>query len=539
MIAANNLSIQFGKRILFKDVNVKFTPGNCYGIIGANGAGKSTFIKILSGKMEPTSGNISIETGKRMAVLEQDQFKYDEEKVLETVIMGHNRLFELMKEREELYSKTEFTEEEGNRIGEVEAEFAEINGYEAESEAATLLNGLGLGEEFMQKKMSDLEGGEKVRVLLAQSLFGNPDVLLLDEPTNNLDIKSIEWLEEFLYKFNNTVLVVSHDRHFLNKVCTHITDIDFAEMRTYAGNYSFWQQAAQLAMKQKKDQQKKSEDKASELKDFISRFSANASKARQATSRKKQLEKLNLDDLPKTSRRFPYIEFKAERECGNIVLDVHNLNKSKDGEVLLKDLSISIGPGDKVAVVSENDRAVTTFFDIITEKAEADSGEFNWGVTIKNAYMPKENNEYFLHDTSLVNWLRQYSPESDETFIRGFLGRMLFSQDEANKSSTVLSGGEKMRCMLSKTMLSSANTLILDDPTNHLDLEAITSLNNAMIAFDQTMLFTSHDHQLLQSTATRVLEITPNGIIDKICTYDEYIHSEEIQAKRQEMYELV
>ena len=536
MITLSNLNLQFGKRILFKDVDLKFTPGNCYGVIGANGAGKSTLFKIITGEIDPTKGQVFIEPGKRLSILEQDQFKYDEFKVLDSVIKGNSKLWSLMQERDELYSKSEFTEEEGNRIAEVESEFAELNGYEAESEAATLLSGLGLGDEYLDKKMSELESGEKVRILLAQALFGNPDILLLDEPTNNLDIKSIEWLENFLHKFNNLVLVISHDRHFLNQVCTHISDIDFSQIRIYTGNYSFWSQAVELASKQMKDQQKKNEDKAKELKEFIQRFSANASKARQATSRRKLLDKLSLEDLPKTSRRFPYIEFKPERECGNIILNIENLSKSVDGEVLFKDLNLTVNANDKIAFISENDLAISTFFEIIMGNLEPDSGKFEWGVTITKTYIARENDDEFTTGLKITDWLRQYSKDTDETFIRSFLGRMLFSQEEANKSTSVLSGGEKVRCMLSKMMLSGANVLVMDDPTNHLDLEAITSLNNALEAYKEVILFYSHDHQLIQTTANRIVELTPNGIIDKMTLYDDYIKDEEVQRRREELY---
>ncbi len=536
MITLSNLSLQFGKRVLFKDVDIKFTPGNCYGIIGANGAGKSTLFKIITGEQDPTTGQVFIEPGKRLSILEQDQFKYNDYQVLEAVIMGNKSLWSLMIERNELYSKTEFTEEEGNRIAEVESEFAEQNGYEAESEAATLLNGLGLGDDYLDKKMSDLESGEKVRVLLAQALFGNPDILLLDEPTNNLDIASIEWLENFLYKFDNLVLVISHDRHFLNQVCTHIADIDFAQIRTFAGNYSFWYQAVELASKQLKDQQKKNEDKAKELKEFIQRFSANASKARQATSRRKLLDKLSLEDLPKTSRRFPYIEFKPERECGNIILNIENLSKTIDGQVLFKDLNLTVNDKDKIAFLSENDLAITTLFEILNGNLEPDTGKFEWGVTITKSYIARENDDEFTTGHKITDWLRQYSKETDETFIRSFLGRMLFSQEEANKTTNVLSGGEKVRCMLSKMMLSGANVLIMDDPTNHLDLEAITSLNTALESYSQVILFYSHDHQLIQTTANRIVELTPNGIIDKMTFYDDYIKDEEISKRKEELY---
>ncbi|MDC1067548.1 ATP-binding cassette domain-containing protein [Candidatus Kapabacteria bacterium] len=535
MISAQNLSVQFGKRVLFKEVNIKFSPGNCYGIIGANGAGKSTFLKILSGEIEPTDGQIQVDHGKRIAVLKQDQFEYDEQRVLDTVIIGHKSLFKLSKEREELYAKTEFTEEEGIRMGEIEAEFAEMNGYEAESDAGTLLSGLGLNSEYLDKKMKDLESGEKVKVLLAQALFGNPDILLLDEPTNNLDIQSIEWLEDFLIKFNNTVIVVSHDRHFLDSVCTHIADIDFKQINTFVGNYSFWQEAVRLITRQKKDQQRKNEDKAKELRDFISRFSANASKAKQATSRKKMLDKLDLENMPHSSRRFPYIEFKPDRECGNIILNIENLSKTLNGEKLFSNFNLTVNPNDKIAFISENDLAISAFFDIINNELEADSGSFEWGVTISNSYFAKEHNKEFAMGLPIVEWLRQYSKDSEETYIRSFLGRMLFSQEEALKATNVLSGGEKVRCMLSKTMLSGANTLILDDPTNHLDLEAISSLNDALVKYSEVILLASHDHALLDSTANRIIELTPNGVIDKMMTYNEFLHDEDVKAKKQEL----
>lgn len=535
MISAQNLSVQFGKRVLFKDVNIKFTPGNCYGIIGANGAGKSTFLKILSGEIEPTDGQISVEPGKRIAVLKQDQFQFDDNRVIDTVIMGHKRLYEISKEREVLYSITEPTEEEGIRMGEIESEFAEMNGYEAESDAATLLSGLGLESEYLDRKMKDLESGEKVKVLLAQALFGNPDILLLDEPTNNLDIKSIEWLEDFLIKFNNTVIVVSHDRHFLDAVCTHTADIDFKQINIFVGNYSFWQQAVKLMTRQKKDLQKKNEDKAKELKEFIQRFSANASKAKQATARKKMLDKLDLENMPHSSRRFPFIEFKPDRECGNIILNVENLSKTLNGELLFKDVNITLNPNDKVAFVADNDLAISAFFDIINGEMEPDTGKVEWGVTISKSYFPKDNTKEFEMGLPIVEWLRQYSKDSEETYIRSFLGRMLFSQEEALKATNVLSGGEKVRCMLSKMMLSGANTLILDDPTNHLDLEAITSLNEALEKYPEVVLLSSHDHALLQTTANRIIELTPNGIIDKMLTYKEFTHSEEVQARKEEL----
>jgi ATPase subunit of ABC transporter with duplicated ATPase domains len=536
MISAQNLSVQFGKRVLFKDVNIKFTPGNCYGIIGANGAGKSTFLKVLSGEIEATDGQISVEPNKRVAVLKQNQFEFDEFRVLDTVIVGHKKLFEISKERDELYAKSEFTEEEGIRMGEIEAEFAEMNGYEAESDAATLLSGLGLDEKFLDKKMAELESGEKVKVLLAQALFGNPDVLLLDEPTNNLDIQSIEWLEDFLIKFNNTVIVVSHDRHFLDAVCTHIADIDFKQINIFVGNYSFWQEAVKLITRQKKDQMKKNEDKAKELKDFIQRFSANASKAKQATARKKMLDKLDLENMPHSSRRFPYIEFKPDRECGNIILNVENLSKTLNDEKLFSNVNITVNPKDKIAFISENDLAISAFFDILSGYLEPDSGSYEWGVTITQSYFRKDNTKEFEMGLPIVEWLRQYSKDSEETYVRSFLGRMLFSQEEALKATNVLSGGEKVRCMLSKIMLSGANTLILDDPTNHLDLEAISSLNESLEKFPEVILLASHDHALIDTTANRIIELTPNGIIDKMMTYSEYVHDEDVKARKEELY---
>ncbi|MFN3196764.1 MAG: ABC-F family ATP-binding cassette domain-containing protein [Chlorobiota bacterium] len=537
MITVNNITLQFGKKPLFKDVSLKFTPGNCYGIIGANGAGKSTFLKILSGVIEPQKGDVQIDSKMRMAVLEQDQFKFDDEKVLDTVIMGHKELYELSKVRDELYSKTEFTEEEGMKMGEVEAEFAEMNGYEAEAEAGMLLSGLGLPEESHELKMGELEAGDKIKVLLAQALFGNPDILLLDEPTNNLDINAKNWLEDFLINFNNTVLVVSHDRHFLNTVCTHITDIDFGQINMFAGNYEFWLRASQLSMKQKKDQNKKSEDKIKELKEFISRFSANASKAKQATARKKMIDKLTIDNIPHTSRRFPYIEFKAEREVGNIVLNINNISKEVDGELLINDFSLQVNPKDKIAFVGKNDLAKTVLFDILMGEMEQDNGTIEWGQTITPSYFPKENSKYFQTDLPITDWLRQYSDDNDETYIRSFLGRMLFSGEDALKPVNVLSGGEKVRCMLSKMMMESANVLVADEPTNHLDLESISALNDGLIKYDQVLLFSSHDHQLMQSTANRIVEIGPNGFIDKMTTYDEYMSDEEIKERRKEIYE--
>ncbi|GAB5465095.1 MAG: ATP-binding cassette domain-containing protein [Candidatus Kapaibacteriales bacterium] len=537
MINVSNITLQFGKRILFKDVNIKFTTGNCYGLIGANGAGKSTFLKLLSKDIDPTTGQIIFEPNKRMAVLEQDQFKYDNLKVLDTVIRGHKQLYTIMKEREELYSKSEYTEEEGIRIGEIEAEFAEMNGYESESDAAQLLAGLGIGDEFHNKSMKDLESGEKVKVLIAQALFGNPDILLMDEPTNNLDMKATEWLENFLYNFNNLVIVVSHDRHFLNNVCTNIADIDYQQINMYSGNYEFWYQASQLASKQKRDQNKKSEDKIKELQEFIQRFSANASKSKQATARKKMIDKLSVESMPHSSRRFPYVEFKQDREVGNIILNVENLSYiDEEGNTLFSDVNFTVNDKDKIVFVSENDVAVSALFDILMGEIKPNTGEFNWGVTVTNSYIPKENSEYFSSELNLIDWLRQYSKDKEETFIRTFLGRMLFSGEETLKMSTVLSGGEKVRCMLSKTMCSGANVLVLDDPTNHLDLEAITSLNDAMIKYQGVLLFASSDHELISSTANRVIELTPNGMIDKMLPYDEYRKDEEVAKRKEELY---
>ncbi len=536
MITVNNITLAFGKKPLFKDVSLKFTPGNCYGIIGANGAGKSTFLKILAGDIEPQKGDVQIGSKMRMAVLQQDQFKFDNEKVVDTVIMGHTELYNLMKLRDELYSKTEFTEEEGMKMGEVEADFAEMNGYEAEAEAGMLLSGLGVAEDLHDSLMKDLEAGDKIKVLLAQALFGNPDILLLDEPTNNLDINSKNWLEEFLINFNNTVLVVSHDRHFLNTVCTHITDIDFGQINMFAGNYEFWLRASQLSLKQTKDSNKKAEDKIKELKDFISRFSANASKAKQATARKKMIDKLTVENIPHTSRRFPYIEFKPDREVGNIVLNIENLSKTIDGEVIFKDFNLQVNPKDKIAFVGKNDVAKTVFFDIIMGELEPDTGTIEWGQTIKSSYFPKENSEFFNSYLPITDWLRQYSNESDETYIRGFLGRMLFSGEDALKPVNVLSGGEKVRCMLSKMMMEGANVLVADEPTNHLDLESISALNDGLVKYDQVLLFSSHDHQLMESTANRIIEIGPYGFIDKMTTYDEYVKDADIKERRKEIY---
>lgn len=537
MISTSNLTLQFGKRILFKEVNIKFTPGNCYGVIGANGAGKSTFLKLLSGEIEPTKGDVIITPGQRLAVLKQNHYEFDEYEVLKTVIMGHARLVEIMDEKEILYAKADFSDEDGMKVSELECEFAELNGWEAESEAARLLNGLGISENLHNLKMAELSGKEKVRVLLAQALFGNPDILLLDEPTNHLDIVSIKWLEEFLYNFENTVIVVSHDCHFLNQVCTHIADVDFEGIQLYVGNYDFWLESSQLALQLAKDANKKKEEKAKELQTFIQRFSANASKSKQATSRKKLLEKLTLDDIKPSSRKYPYIAFKPEREAGAQLLTVENISKTIEGEQILKDVSFLVNKGDKIAFVGPDGLAKTTLFKILMGEMEADSGEYKWGITTTQAYLPKDNSSYFDNvDLSLVDWLRQYSEDQDETFVRGFLGRMLFSGEESLKEAKVLSGGEKVRCMLSKMMLSGSNVLLLDEPTNHLDLESITALNNGLISFPGTMLFVSHDHQFIETIANRIIEITPNGLIDRTMSYDEYLENDEVKKQLDILY---
>ena len=536
MISANNISLAYGKRVIFKDVNIKFVPGNCYGLIGANGAGKSTFLKILAGQSEADSGTISVGPKERIAFLQQNQFAFDEHTVFNTVIMGHAKLYEVMMAREAMYAKSDFSEEDGIRSAELESEFAELNGYEAESEAAVLLNGLGIPEELRHKQMKELEGGDKVRVLLAQALFGNPDILLLDEPTNHLDLKSISWLEEFLARFNNTVIVVSHDRHFLNQVCTHVADIDFGRIQVYVGNYDFWYQASQLTLKQKQDENRKVTDKANELKEFIQRFSSNASKAKQATSRKKLLEKLTIEEMPVSSRKYPYVVFKPERPCGDIILEITDLAKTVDGVQLFKDLTLTVRKGDKIAFVGGNGLAKTTLFQILAGELEPDSGSFRWGVTITSAYFPKENGAYFDNDLNLIEWLGQYSPPTEgESFARGFLGRMLFSGDEATKKCGVLSGGERVRCMLSRMMLAGANVLILDEPTNHLDLESITALNNGLIAFSEVVLFASHDHEFVSTVANRIVEFTPGGVIDRTMSFEEYLESGEVAQTRDQL----
>ncbi|GEN58083.1 putative ABC transporter ATP-binding protein YkpA [Halolactibacillus alkaliphilus] len=539
MLQATNVSLRFGDKKLFEDVNIKFTPGNCYGLIGANGAGKSTFLKVLSGEIEPQSGHVSLGKDERLAVLKQDHFAYESHSVVETVIMGHKRLYEVMKEKDAIYAKDPFTEADGMKAAELEGEFAELNGWEAESDAQILLKGLGIKEDLHDKLMSELSGSEKVKVLLAQALFGTPDILLLDEPTNHLDIKAIQWLEEFLINFENTVIVVSHDRHFLNKVCTHIADVDYGKISLYVGNYDFWYESSQLALQMAQDQNKKKEEKIKELQNFIARFSANASKSKQATSRKKMLDNITLDDIKPSSRRYPYVAFKPEREIGNDLLRVENLSKTIDGVKILDNVSFTLNRDDKVAFIGRNELAKTTLFDILMGKQEADSGTFTWGVTTSQSYFPKDNSEFFENnDLTLVEWLRQYSPEDQtETFLRGFLGRMLFSGEEALKKAKVLSGGEKVRCMLSKMMLSSANVLVLDEPTNHLDLESITSVNNGLIAFKGSLLFTSHDHQFINSIANRLIEITPNGVIDKEMSYDEYVTDTKLQKEIEAMYQ--
>lgn len=529
VITVTNISLRYGERKLFEDVNLKFTPGNCYGVIGANGAGKSTFLKILSGEVEANTGEISIPKDIRMSVLKQDHYQYDEFQVLETVIMGNSRLYEIMKEKEAIYAKPDFTDEDGIKASELECEFADMNGWEAESEASTVLQGLGIGTELHEKKVSELSGSEKVKVLLAQAIFGKPGILILDEPTNHLDIKSINWLEEFLIEFEGTVIVVSHDRHFLNKVCTHMADVDFGKIKLYVGNYDFWYESSQLAQQMMKDQNKKKEEKVKELQEFIARFSANASKSKQATSRKKLLEKITIDDIEPSSRRYPYVGFKPEREVGNDILFVEGLTKTIDGETILNNVTFRVTKDDKIAFVGESEIAITTLFKILMGEMEADSGQFKWGITITKAYFPKDNSEFFNDcELNLVDWMRQFSEEKAESYLRGFLGRMLFSGEEALKQAKVLSGGERVRCMLSRMMLSSANLLILDQPTNHLDLESITALNNGLRDYKSNILFTSHDHQFIQTIANRIIEITPTGVIDKSMTYDEYLDSKNI-----------
>ena len=533
MIQAINVTLRLGKRALFEDVNIKFTEGNCYGLIGANGAGKSTFLKILSGELEPSQGEVAITDGQRLSVLKQDHYQYDEYSVLDAVMLGNTRLYEIMKEKDAIYAKEDFTEEDGIKASELEAEFADMNGWEAESDAATLLNGLGIDNDLHYSKMSELNGSQKVKVLLAQALFGNPDILLLDEPTNHLDLEAIRWLEDFLIDFDNTVIVVSHDRYFLNKVCTHIADIDYAKIQLYTGNYDFWYESSQLISKQMKDANKKKEEKIKELQDFIARFSANASKSKQATSRKKALDKIQLDEIKQSSRKYPYINFKPTRDIGNDALSVEGLSKTIDGVKVLDNVSFTMNPEDKIAFVGPNTLATTTFFRIVAGELEPDEGTYKWGVTTSQSYFPKDNTKDFSEDMSIAEWLSQYSEDKDVTFVRGFLGRMLFSGEEALKKVSVLSGGEKVRCMLSKLMISGANILILDEPTNHLDMESITALNEGLHKFTGGLLFSSQDHQFVQTTANRIIEFTDSGMIDFLGTYDEYLENDASARKRQ------
>lgn len=540
MLTVSNLSLQFGKRVLFDEVNIKFTKGNCYGIIGANGAGKSTFLKILSGKQDPTTGNVSLESGKRMSVLEQDHFAYDQFTVLETVLRGNKRLFEIKEEMDALYAKPDFSDEDGIKAGELGVLYDEMGGWNAETDAQTMLSNVGIKEDMHYQMMGELENKDKVRVLLAQALFGNPDVLILDEPTNDLDIETIAWLEDFLADYENTVIVVSHDRHFLDTVCTHIGDLDYAKLNLYTGNYSYWYQASQLATKQRAQANKKAEEKKKELQEFIARFSSNVAKAKQATARKKMLDKLNIDEIKPTSRRYPAIIFEMEREVGDQILEIKGLEKTKDGELLFSNVDLNLKKGDKVAVISKNSLAITEFFQILSGTTEADKGTYQWGVTTKQSYMPLDNTDFFKDkDMNLVDWLRQFvvtEEERHEEYVRGFLGKMLFSGDEALKSSTVLSGGEKMRCMFSRMMLQKANVLLLDEPTNHLDLESITALNNSLIQFKGNILISSHDHEMLQTVCNRVIELTPNGVIDRDGTYDEYLDNKKVKELREKLY---
>ena len=538
MITTSNLTVQFGGRKLFEDVNIKFTEGNCYGIIGANGAGKSTFLKVITGEVESTNGDIIIDKNKRISFLKQDHFAYEDEKVLDVVIMGHERLYQIILDKNEIYSKTEFTDEDGIKISELEGEFAELDGWEAETNAEKFLTGLGIAPELHNKYMKELTEPEKVKVLLAQSLFGNPDILLLDEPTNGLDLKAVNWLENFIMDLESTtVLIVSHDRHFLNKVCTHIADIDYGKIKLFVGNYNFWYESSQLMQELLRNQNKKIEQKRKELQEFIARFSANASKSKQATSRKKQLEKLQLEDMQVSNRKYPYVDFKPEREAGNNMLKVENLSKTVDGELVLDNISFTINTGDKVAILSRNDIAKTTLFQILAGELEADSGTYEWGMTTTQSYFPKDNSQYFENvKLSLIDWLRQYSTDQHEEYVRGFLGRMLFSGDDARKEANVLSGGEKVRCMLAKMMLSGANVLLLDSPTDHLDLESITSLNKGLTKFNGTILFTTHDHEFIETVANKIIEITPKGLIYKEMDFDEYVEDEDLQEQINEMY---
>ena len=539
MLSVQNLSLQFGKRVLFDDVNLKFVNGNCYGVIGANGAGKSTFLKILTGEQDPTTGFINLEPGKRMAVLKQNHFEFDKETVLQTVIMGHKRLYEIMVEKDAIYAKPDFSEEDGMRTGELEAEFADLEGWNAETDAAALLSNLGIQESKHYLHMEELSSDLKVRVLLAQALFGNPDVLILDEPTNDLDIRTIAWLEEFLFEFKNTVIVVSHDRHFLDTVCTHVCDIDFAKINLFTGNYSFWYQSSQLALRQRADKNKKAEEKKKELMEFIARFSANAAKSKQATSRRKMLDNLDLEEIQPSSRKYPGITFHQERDAGNQILSISGLSKSSSDGILFKDINLIVNKGDRIAFVSKNSLAITALFEILNGSQKADSGEFTFGTTIKSAYLPNDNSNYFESKETLIDWLRQFAQtdeEKEDVYLRTFLGRMLFTGEEAMKSATVLSGGEKVRCMLSKMMLAKGNLILMDEPTNHLDLESITALNNAMAEYRGSLLFTSHDHELVNTVANRIIEITPAGTIDKMMSYDEYLKDDKVITLREEMY---
>ena len=536
MITASNITLSYGERVLFKDVNIKFTPGSCYGVIGANGAGKSTFLKILSGEIEPDAGEVIVSAGQRVAVLQQDQYQFDAHSVLHTVIMGYRELYDVLIEKDVIYSKQDFTEADGMRASELEGDFAEMGGWEAESEAGRLLAGLGIADEYHDRLMGELDGGQKVRVLLAQALFGDPDIVLLDEPTNNLDLESVAWLEDFLYQFKNTVIVVSHDRHFLDKVCTHIADIDFGKIALFVGNYDFWYHSSQLMRKQMRDDKRRREDKIAELRSFIQRFSANAAKSRQATSRHKLIEKLSIDDIKPSSRRSPYVSFDPERELGRKVLQIEGLGQSLAEDDVLGKLSLTVNPGDKIAFVGPYHQAKSALFEILSGAQQPDSGSYEWGTTVKWAYFPQENSGYFDGDLSIIDWLRQYTDVEEETYVRGFLGRMLFSGDESLKKVSVLSGGEKVRCMLARLMLARPNVLILDEPTNHLDLEAISALNDALIAFRGTVLFTSHDHQFVHTVANRIIEFTPSGVIDRMMQLDDYLASEEVRALRDQHY---
>ncbi len=538
MISANNLSLQFGKRVLFDEVNIKFTSGNCYGVIGANGAGKSTFLKILAGDIDPTRGKVSIDPGKRMAVLRQNHYEFDEVPVLDTVMMGHSTLWRIMKEKDAIYEKADFSEKDGIRASELEAEFAEMDGWNAQSDAAALLSGLGIVEEDHEKLVKELNGNQKVRVLLAQAIFGNPDILILDEPTNDLDIHTVSWLEDFLLEFKNTVIVVSHDRHFLDTVCTHIVDIDFSAIKLYTGNYSFWYQSSQLALSQRSSANKKAEEKKKELQEFIARFSANASKSKQATSRRKLLDKINVDDIQPSTRKYPAIIYQQKRTAGDQILQVENLGYSQHGNRLFKKLDFYVNKGDKIAFLSKDSLAITSLFQILMDEVKPDTGEYKFGQTITKAYLPSNNEAFFQSDDNLIDWLRQFADDEnkDEIYVRGFLGKMLFSGEEVFKKCNVLSGGEKVRCMISRMMLAGANVLILDEPTNHLDLESITAFNNALKDFPGTVLFTSHDHEFTQTVANRIIEITPNGFIDKLMTYDEYITSDKVSEQKETLY---